>query len=254
MVRGQRPSVCLPVPPRLCYGPSKRTACAEKSISTGICLGFRNLREDWLMRTGGSRTGAGRPRQHARVEDCLSIDVQCWQREGRLTRSGSDQWSRAYLVCGTAISSLRYRVDDHAGALIIKLAYPIGERCVIERVRVDLMPCTFGGSRPWFRCAGCDRRVGKIYLRGGHFACRTCQQLVYASQSLDSIGRGWRMQQRLEAKIGKDLKRPLGMHARTYEQILARIRDSDARRKEQALTVALSVIARHDRRVRLSTL
>ena len=46
---------------------------------------------------------------------------------------------------------------------------------------------------------------------------------VYASQSEDSIGRSWLRQNRLEARLGDDWSRPMGMHQRTYDRLLERL-------------------------------
>jgi hypothetical protein len=41
----------------------------------------------------------------------------------------------------------------------------------------------FGGLRWWWRCLGCGRRVGKLYLPPGQtrFRCRRCHGLTYRS-------------------------------------------------------------------------
>jgi len=44
--------------------------------------------------------------------------------------------------------------------------------------------CYFGGSRPWFKCVLCAKRVGMLYLNetGTHLRCRECSNLRYISQ------------------------------------------------------------------------
>lgn len=54
-------------------------------------------------------------------------------------------------------------------------------------------PCNYGGTRYWFECLFCQRRVGVLYLRADIFACRHCQFLTYESKlvsgHLKRIGR-----------------------------------------------------------------
>ncbi|HEV8325857.1 MAG TPA: hypothetical protein VGQ08_00110 [Nitrospiraceae bacterium] len=78
----------------------------------------------------------------------------------------------------------------------VRLTYSIGPR---------------GGTRPWFVCPTCPRRVGVLYHADGlPFRCRTCYGLAYPSQyrSRDqSYGRQPRMvshreQDRLSAQCG----------------------------------------------------
>ena len=49
-------------------------------------------------------------------------------------------------------------------------------------IRLEWTPCTFGGSRPWFLCPGCGRRVAILYGPGLPLECRVCRGLGYASQ------------------------------------------------------------------------
>ena len=43
-------------------------------------------------------------------------------------------------------------------------------------------PCRFGGKRLWFQCGYCARRVLRLYIVGGVFACRHCHRLGYESR------------------------------------------------------------------------
>jgi hypothetical protein len=62
-----------------------------------------------------------------------------------------------------------------------------------------------------------------LYLRSGAFICRLCGGVAYTSQSEDVIGRTWRRQQRLEARLGPDGTRPKRMHRATHERLLAAV-------------------------------
>lgn len=55
------------------------------------------------------------------------------------------------------------------------------------KIPLTTTPCNFGGNRHWFICPWykmgvyCGRRVGVLYLSGGYFACRHCNELTYES-------------------------------------------------------------------------
>ncbi len=57
--------------------------------------------------------------------------------------------------------------------------------------KVDLVttPCNLGGSRYWFVCPLCGRRVAGLYLPPGsvHFWCRRCYGLSYLSRNRGKI-------------------------------------------------------------------
>jgi hypothetical protein len=86
-------------------------------------------------------------------------------------------------------------------------------------------------TRPWFACPHCRARVAVIYMRRGGFYCRRCSQVAYYSQSEDAIGRGWRVQQQAESKLGKGWARPKGMHQATHERLLSIIWECEERRE-----------------------
>ena len=53
------------------------------------------------------------------------------------------------------------------------------------RVRMSHTPTQFGGTRAWFHCPTCDKRVQKLFTRWAddlHLNCRTCHDLTYTSQ------------------------------------------------------------------------
>lgn len=60
-------------------------------------------------------------------------------------------------------------------------------------------------------------------MRGGRCVCRRCGKVAYTSRSEDALGRAWRLQGKLESRLGENWARPKGMHHRTREQIVKRI-------------------------------
>jgi hypothetical protein len=179
------------------------------------------------MGSGGMRYGAGRPGWHGKVEHHRSIDVRRFQRENML-RLGSWSWQWSDVVTGEVKSSISIWGDDHQ----ITLRYTIDGRNVSEPIAITRTACHYGNTRAWFMCPRCTGRVAKLYLRGGRFACRKCQKLVYGSQSEDMMGRAWRLQQRLEARLGPNWSRLKGMHRSTLEKLHAGIYECEQLRED----------------------
>ncbi|WP_290639322.1 hypothetical protein [Aquabacterium sp.] len=167
---------------------------------------------------GGMRFGAGRPGWHMKAEHCRRIDVHRFKREGML-RPGSWGWSWRDSETGKVLASIGV-IGGHDR---ITLEYSVGGTPITEHINITRTACAYGGSRPWFNCPKCWDRVAVLYLRQSRFACRKCQRLVYASQSEDALGRTWRKQSKLEARLGENWSRPKGMHRKTRERILEAI-------------------------------
>lgn len=173
-----------------------------------------------------------------RTEDCLSLDVRNWQRDGWLEIGlcFTTSWWRRY----RKDSSVGVRVLGDAGtgrAHAVKLFYSWGldrrKEDVSYPISLSWTPCNFGGSRPWFVCPGvvngvsCERRVAKLYLKERYFLCRHCHDLTYASQQearrYAALRRGQRIRQKLGGTANMTLpfpRRPKGMHLKTYLQLL----------------------------------
>jgi hypothetical protein len=102
---------------------------------------------------------------------------------------------------------------------------------VVVHIRVEWTPCHFGGTRPWFRCPQCDRRVGVLYDAGKWFWCRHCTGLPYASQQHGGVDRWLEPLHRLREWLSIRLSpfetlgpwhKPKGMHWRTFHRLAAR--------------------------------
>ncbi len=180
------------------------------------------------------------------VEDCWSIDVRRWQREGCLEPGQyfSWTWSRD----GQEVASISARTLK--GAVELSYTWERGDNKNPIRYSVPLAwtPCNFGGSRPWFLCPGvvhgryCGRRVAKLYLRWGYFLCRHCHDLTYSSRQdstqMAALHKCQRIRQRLggSANMTKPFPpKPTGMHWKTYWRLRAEHDEADWR-----YTVALS--------------
>lgn len=183
--------------------------------------------------------GSGRKPDPARikVEDCLCLDVNKLLRQGCLETGwyGLYQW---VLDDGQRPQITIHRVS---GSMILDYRTVMGKglsRNVCSYVSIGSIPCSFGGSRPFFCCPGlssccpCNRRITKLYLRNGEFRCRYCHGLHYRSQSEDRIDRSRRradgVRRRLICREGSYSlfpSKPKGMWRRTYSRLIGRLID-----------------------------
>jgi len=180
------------------------------------------------MPRGGHRIGAGRPGKHARVEDCRTIDIRQWARAGMLVEPWEGAWQWQDPVTLEAAAVIRVSTEPDA----VFLSYFANKVPVSEWVFLDLTHCNFGGSRPWFLCPGCDRRVAALHIKDLHFRCRSCHGLTYRTQCEDAIGRAWIAQSKLERQLLKNYRRPKGMHKSTRSRLLREITKLEMRRED----------------------
>ena len=165
----------------------------------------------------------------------MRLDVRQWHMR-RLLRPGySGSWSWSNSHTGENTGSIGFRIEQGAAVL----NYTLSGEPRMQRVPILNTACNYGGTRPWFGCPNCHARVAVIYMRRGGFYCRKCAQVAYYSQSEDPLGRGWRVQQKAEAKLGNGWARPKGMHRKTHERLLGIIwRCEDMRDAELARFVS----------------
>ena len=162
------------------------------------------------------------------IEDCISIDVLQWHREGNLCRSNrfiSEWWKRGAKTASVQVQSnkdqvtLKYRSRSYEGYW----------SDVIQRVRLAWTACRFGGQRPWFVCPDCERHVGKLYGAGKLFSCRHCYRLTYSTQRMSGHDRDRHRAQRICIRLGGTMNmydpfphKPKHMHWRTYARLRAK--------------------------------
>lgn len=159
---------------------------------------------------GGIRFGAGRPGWKPKTSQLRSIDVRRLQREG-LLRDGLSygwQWKDD---AGKVIASIDVRTHD--GGLAV--SYTTNGEAVAQRIGIATTSCTYGGGRPWFVCPYCHKRVALLYL-SRQVACRTCFRMTYPSQCEDAVGRLWRKQAKIEARLQSGKR----MQERSRERLL----------------------------------
>jgi hypothetical protein len=174
----------------------------------------------------GSGNHETRPARKTTVEECRSLDVTLWVRQG-IIKAGVRQKG----VCrwegrdGPLFSiDLEVRTTD-MGRPVVVLAYThlYGGEPRQERYQVRLTTTVprFGGIRWWFVCPlvrcgrPCGRRVGKLYLPPGgrYFGCRHCYCLSYTSSQ----------ESRKYDGPYRRLARDMGMDVRTTRRLMNRL-------------------------------
>lgn len=106
----------------------------------------------------------------------------------------------------------------------IRLYYRTGGgEHIDEVVRLDLTPCNYGGTRPWFLCPKCGRRVG-VLLGGPRFWCRHCHNVAYGVENESKLDRLLRKSEKLRTNVKANpgvarpiMHRPKYMHQRIFD-------------------------------------
>ena len=165
----------------------------------------------------------------ARAEHVERIDLRLWKQRGLMKGNRWFKW--AWNRGGDPAGSISVNVTDGQGVTLSYTHSSGGQsQAVSQFVGLCATPCTLGGERQWFRCPCCGGRGLVMYLRWGRFACRACQRVAYGSQSEDAMGRAWRKQSKLEARLGPNWQRPKGMRLRTYELLFTTLLECEEAR------------------------
>ena len=179
--------------------------------------------------------GSGRHGYKQKAEDCRSLDVNRFRRDGCLVpgRAGSWVWSRD----GEEVGRIGYRAEQGAIVLNYRVRMYGGDwQPITETVGLIEANCHFGGTRTYFICPGvkngtpCWRRVAKLYSGGKYFLCRHCYNISYYSQSEPAHERLLRRANKLRMSLGGEPgtaswipPKPKGMWHRTYQRKLDEI-------------------------------
>ena len=139
------------------------------------------------MAKGGYRWNAGRPGWHVKAEHCLRIDARRWAREGMFSAGRAGAWVWRDADSGEETSRIGYCGEGGA----VSLNFTLNGEPVRQHITTQRTACNYGGSRVWFSCPRCWRRVAVLFLRGtAGFIWRHCGRIAYGSQSDDAMGRG----------------------------------------------------------------
>ena len=183
--------------------------------------------------------GSGRRSSKPKVEECNSLDANQLHRDGCLKNgwNGTSIWSRR----GVEVSSIGMRTS----ADCLYLGYR-SERygSVIQPVRIERVPCRFGGSRAYFRC-DCGKRVVKLYGFGRLFLCRHCYGLFHSSKNEGFWDRSLRQRTKHQRRLTDDgsleayeMPKPKGMWWRTFYRFQERAQAAENRAADDFIIAA----------------
>ena len=183
--------------------------------------------------------GSGRRSDKPKVEECNSLDANRLNRNGCLNNgwNGTTSWSRN----GVKSSSISMR----ATADYLHLGYSSEQYgSVIQPIRIERLPCRFGGSRAYFRC-DCGKRVVKLYGFGRYFLCRHCSGLFHYSKNEGFWDRSLRQRTKHKRRLSGDasldaceMPKPKGMWWRTYYRLQRRAQVAEDRAADDFITEA----------------
>lgn len=194
------------------------------------------------MARGGARSGAGRPAYKLKGELLQRVDVREWARRNLLNHQGSFGWT--WTRDGEPTGNIGVLVLPRtAVTLQYTLTFNGEVRHINDRVNLIYRACHLGGSRPWFNCPRCARQVAILYMRAGRFACRNCQIISYSSQAEDAIERAWRKQRKIEAQLGENWERPVGMRKTKYARLCAQLEAIESERDQAFAGVVQKLLA-----------
>jgi len=172
--------------------------------------------------------GSGR-RWHSNTKETTEssrpLDIRKLQRAGVLVPGRWFGWE--WTIAGWSVANIQVRVK--AGRVVLVYRYRRrGDndwQDVEQPINLEFTSCNLGGTRPWWLCPSCGRRVAVLYGPGKHYACRHCYNLVYECQRETADDRAARRADRLRKRLGWQPGilngngwRPKGMRWRTYER------------------------------------
>lgn len=161
------------------------------------------------------------------TDDMRQVDVRRLQREGYLKPGMAYgwQWTRD----GETVASINFSVQGDRVTFTYRHRAGDGDwQDVNCTAWLDRTPCTYGGTRPWWRCPCCGRRVAILYI-GKAPACRHCYRLAYRCERETPDDRATRQADKLRDRLGWEPGilngngiKPKGMHWRTFERLQAK--------------------------------
>ena len=187
--------------------------------------------------------GSGRRSSKPKVEECNSLDANQLCRDGCLKNgwNGTSTWSRR----GVRVSSIGMRTLGDS----LHLSYRSRSagrdwEDVEQSVRIERVPCRFGGSRAYFRC-DCGKRVIKLYGLARLFLCRHCYGLFHSSKNEGFWDRSLRQRTKHQRRLTDDgsleayeMPKPKGMWWRTYNRLQERAKAAEGRAADDFIIAA----------------
>jgi hypothetical protein len=149
----------------------------------------------------------------------MPLDLRMIVRRGLLVPGNRFNWH--WRANGQESAGITIVVEDAALVLSYRRR-GIGD-VVEQRVYLQSSPCHLGGSREWFTCPRCGKRVAVLYAPNSYFACRQCGGLTYATQNKGAGDRASSKANKIRRRLGwlvgvlNDTGgKPKGMHWSTY--------------------------------------
>ncbi len=135
----------------------------------------------------------GRPRYHDTVEDSRQLSLAWLRKRGCLKGwySGTITWTRGINESSIGIEINLWDDTPHVRLRYTSTDYWNGEKVSHDdRIILIKTPCYFGGSRLWFQCPNCWRKVSTLMMSNrSKYFCRLCLRLTYASRQRAYHGR-----------------------------------------------------------------
>jgi len=162
------------------------------------------------------------------TESSRPLDIRKLQRAGVLVPGRCFGWEWSF--GGERIANIQARVE--VGRVVLLYRYRRrGDndwQDVEQPVQLEETRCNLGGTRPWWLCPSCGRRVAVLYGPGKHYACRHCYDLAYECQQETADDRAARRADRIRKRLGWQPGilngngwKPKGMRWGTYERLTA---------------------------------
>lgn len=189
---------------------------------------------------GGFGSG-GQNRKWQSIDDYRRLDAFYLHRHD-LLRDGTQtiiRWSSK-----TGNSAAVRLSSDGAMVTLRYQSQPDGElewTVIEDAFKITRIPKPFGGCQAYLCCRHCAKRCRYLFVKGSHFACRTCHGLAHATRQASKSERATLKNQSLRERLGSPLGlgdpvlRPKGMHAQTFQRYQARIQAAECEVWDQAV-------------------
>ena len=141
----------------------------------------------------------------------------------RPNTKGSLTWSCG----GEPTGNINYTMFENTMVLNFKWRDYGDWESVKQTICFDRTRCNYGGTRRWFLCPHCNKRVAILYGADVRFLCRHCYRLPYASQGEDYMDRMERKANKISLQLDPDCLedeyycKPKGMHWKTFNRLIS---------------------------------
>ncbi|MBU6527594.1 hypothetical protein OGR47_11435 [Methylocystis sp. MJC1] len=160
------------------------------------------------------------------TDDLRRIPVHDIVTHGLNRRGMSFSWAW-WTSEGRTTASVGARVEGDENEAYLHLDYTLNGAPMRQRIRLEALPCRFGGVRWLAFCPRTGRSVAHLYMGHTGALSRHAYRLKFGSQRESPLDRSFRRRNRALEKLKTNsplcLSRPKGMHWRTYGRLLHEI-------------------------------